>query len=124
MNISLHPLNLALRFLLEIVALVIIGIWGWHLKNGIWQYLLALGIPLLMALIWGIFAVKDDPSRSGKTIIQTPGIVRLIIELSFFAFACWALSNLQFTKLSIIFCLFILFHYITSTKRIIWLLKQ
>lgn len=31
---SQHPLNLALRFLLEIAASVAIGYWGWHQAEG------------------------------------------------------------------------------------------
>lgn len=121
---SSHPLNSALRFLLEIASLVIFGIWGWYFGNGIWAYLLALGFPLLAASIWGVFAVRDDPSRSGKTIIQTPGILRLIIELTFFGIAGWALFSIDFEVLAIVFCLFVLIHYLISFNRIIWLLKQ
>ena len=39
---------------------------------------------VLTAAIWGVFAVPNDPSRSGKTVVVTPGLVRLLIELSLF----------------------------------------
>ena len=32
-----HPLNLAVRFLLEIAALVAIGYWGFSQHSGIWR---------------------------------------------------------------------------------------
>jgi len=121
---SSHPLNLALRFLLEIFALVIFGCWGWSLSDGIWQYLSAFGLPILMAAMWGIFAVKNDPSRSGKTAIQTPGIIRLLIELVFFGLAFGALLSLNYNTLAINYLVVFLAHYILSFDRIKWLLKQ
>ena len=40
-----HPLNLALRFLLEIAALVAIGYWGFSQHAGIWRFVMGLGGP-------------------------------------------------------------------------------
>ena len=31
---SSHPVNLGLRFLLELAALITLGIWGWHMGEG------------------------------------------------------------------------------------------
>ena len=61
-----HPLNLFFRLILEIFALVSIGMWGWSLGDKSLKYVLALIFPLVIAAVWGIFAVPDDPSRSGK----------------------------------------------------------
>ena len=104
--------------------LVIAAIWGWSNAEGFLKFILAIGIPVLMAALWGIFGVKYDPSRSGKTIVQTPGIVRLFVELSFFGFTCWLLFDLGYRKLSLIIIILIIVHYIFSLDRIIWFLKQ
>ena len=89
-----NPINLAFRFILELAALIIFGLWGWNLGTGILRYVLTLGIPILAAAAWGTFAVLDDPSRSGKAPVPVPGIIRLLLELAFFALATWALFDL------------------------------
>ena len=60
-----HPINLALRFLLELSALFAMGVWGWRYSEGWLRFVLALSIPIIAAVLWGTFAVPDDPSRSG-----------------------------------------------------------
>lgn len=119
-----HPFNLAIRFLLEMFALVSIGIWGWKYSDGWLQYVLAIGIPIILAAIWGTFAVPNDPSRSGKALIVTPGVIRFAIELGFFAFATWSLYDIGLNKISIAFGSVVLIHYIISYDRIKWLMSQ
>lgn len=119
-----HPINLAVRFILEIIALVSAGMWGWRLVEGWPKYLLAIGIPVLLAIIWGTFAVPDDPSRSGAAPVITPGIIRLIIELGIFAFATWAFYDLGYTSISLALGIIVVLHYALSYDRIIWLVSQ
>ena len=119
-----HPINLAIRFLLEIAALLAMGVWGWQQSEGWFRFVLALGIPIILAVIWGIFAVPNDPSRSGAAPIAVPGILRLVIELAIFVFATWALYDLGYTSLSWILGIIVAIHYITSYDRILWLVTQ
>lgn len=119
-----HPVNLAVRFLLEIAALVAIGYWGWSQHDGILRYLLAIGGPILAAVLWGTFAVPDDPSRSGKAPVPVPGILRLALELAIFAFATWALYDAGSSLLALILAVIVVGHYALSYDRIAWLLKQ
>ena len=119
-----HPVNLAIRFLLEMSALVSIGMWGWKQSDGWLRYVLAIGIPIIFATIWGTFAVPDDPSRSGNAPIVTPGISRLAIELGFFACATWSLYDIGFNKISLAFGIIVVLHYIISYDRVKWLLSQ
>ena len=119
-----HPLNLALRFLLEMAALIAIGFWGWEQYEGLVQYIIAFGLPIILATMWGIFAVPNDPSRSGKAPIPIPGLVRLLFELAFFTLATWSLLYMGDTKLSWIAGCSVAFHYIISYDRIAWLVKQ
>lgn len=119
-----NALNLGLRFLLEIIALAAVGMWGWKQSDSWFRFLLVIGIPLLLAVIWGIFAVPDDPSRSGNAPIVTPGLIRLLIELSIFAFATWCLYDLGHLKSSILLGIVIAVHYAISYDRIAWLLSH
>lgn len=121
---STHPLNLALRFILELSALVISGIWGYHLSESWSRFLLAVLIPLIFAALWGVFAVPGDPSRSGKTVFPTPGKVRLVLELILFSAATGMISALTKTWLAWVFGGIVLIHYIISYDRISWLLNR
>lgn len=121
---SKHPVNLAIRFVLEVVAIGSFGVWGFRCSDEWIGYLLALLFPLLFAVLWGVFAVPNDPSRSGKTVVITPGPIRLILELALFGAAAWVLFDLDFQKLGWIFSAAVLIHYATSYDRIVWLLKQ
>ena len=119
-----NPVNLTIRFLLEISALVAIGIWGWNQSDGWIRFVLSFGIPIVLAAVWGIFAVADDPSRSGKAPIPVPGMVRLAIELAFFALAAWTLCDLGYTRISWFFSIAVAIHYAVSFDRIKWLLTN
>ena len=117
-------MNLAMRFLLEIAALLAMGVWGWWQSEHWWRYILATGIPILAATIWGVFAVPNDPSRSGSAPIAIPGFLRLMIELSVFTFAIWALYDLNYNRISMVLGLIVAVHYILSYDRVIWLIRQ
>ncbi len=121
---SKHPLNQALRFLLELLALFVFGYWGYSLSSGGKSILLAIAFPVLFAALWGVFAVRGDPSRSGKTVVNTPGIIRLFLELMLFGAAVWMFLDLGYSLLALVFGLAVVIHYFLSFDRIAWLLKQ
>lgn len=118
---SSHPVNLTVRFVLELAALAIIGYWGWQKGEGWLRFLFAIGIPLFFAVIWGVFRIPNDP---GPATVAVPGIIRLIIELIFFLFAVWALKDTQHSLLAWIFGGIALLHYLSSYDRLIWMLHQ
>ncbi|MBN1452969.1 MAG: YrdB family protein [Anaerolineales bacterium] len=120
---SQNPINLAVRFLLEIIALVAIGALAKAQFPGALGFILMIALPLFAAVVWGTFNVKGDPSRSGKAPVPVPGIVRLLIELDIFGCATWALFSLNPAS-GWIFGLVTLAHYILSYDRIAWLLKR
>ena len=74
-----HPANLILRLILEIIALISLEIWGWNQSEGWFRLFLAIGIPLFLVVVWGVFSVPNDPSRSGAAPVITAGFIRLII---------------------------------------------
>lgn len=119
-----HPINLIFRFILELCALTAIGIWSWKQSDGLFKFVLSIGLPIIIATIWGVFAVPEDPSRSGTAPVVVSGIVRLAIELAIFAFAIWSLYNISSIGYSRILGIAVLLHYILSYDRIIWLLAQ
>ena len=121
---SSHPINLAVRFLLEIAGLAALVMLGWYYGEGINRYLLALGLPLIAAAFWGIFAVPGDPSRSGETVVQIPGVVRLSLELTFFASATCSLFIIGNPILGWMYGVAVLVHYLASYDRIQWLLHR
>ena len=118
-----HPLNLALRFVLELAAWFAMGYWGWMQGDGPLRYLLVIGLPVVAAAIWGTFAVPDDPSRSGRAPVPVPGLVRLAIEFATFGTATWALYDTGNTTLSLVFAAIVFVHYLVSYDRVAWLLK-
>lgn len=119
-----HPLNLALRFLLELVAIGAVGFWGWRATDSPLRYLLAIGLPLLLMTLWGLFAVPNDPSRSGNAPVPVPGILRLMLELTVFTVGVWALWGTGYPRWGMAFAIIVVLHYIISYDRITWLLGQ
>jgi len=119
-----HPINLALRFLLEICVLAVAGYWGWKVSDGSLRFVLVWLVPLALAGVWGTFAVPDDPSRSGHAPIPVPGIVRLAVELAVFSFGVWALYSLGHPVPGVILGVLVVVHYSLSYDRITWLVRQ
>lgn len=119
-----HTINLALRFILEICAIASVGFGGWNISNGVFKYVLAVLFPIILATIWGVFNVPNDPSRSGKAPIRVSGITRILLEFGIFAIAIWTLCILEFIKLCIVFGVLVVVHYALSSDRIKWLISR
>ena len=123
MKKSSHPLNLLMRFLLELAALAAMAVWGWSAAWDWKRIVLAAGIPVIAAVVWGTFAVPDDPSRSGKAPVPVPGVIRLLVELIIFGLATWMLIDLGYRLPGGIFGFIVLAHYLLSYDRVYWLIK-
>jgi len=121
---SNNPVNLGARFILEIVAMLAIGYWGWNQATGGVRYLLAGGLPILAAAAWGVFRVPGDSSASGGVPVHVPGLARLVLELGLFTFAVWGLSNVGQTTLAVIMGAIVILHYAISYDRIAWLIRN
>jgi hypothetical protein len=115
--------NLILRFLLEVAALLSLGMWGRSLSGGSIGIFLMILVPVTAAVLWGTFNVKGDPSRSGKAPVPVPGWVRLTLELVFFGVSAWALST-RYVLAGLGFGILVILHYLFSLDRIKWLLRQ
>ena len=119
-----HPVNLGLRFALEMAALLALGVWGSRQGEGVLSVVMALGVPIFAAALWGTFAVPGDPSRSGKAPVPVAGIIRLVYEIVFFSFATWALFNMGNAALGLAFGVVVIIHYVLSYDRVKWLVRQ
>ena len=118
-----HPANLAFRFLLEIAALVALGIGSYNLAAGPLAWILAICAPALAAVVWGVFAVPGDESRSGEAPVPVPGAVRLLIELGVFGLAVLLLAGVSPIAAAIL-GVAVAIHYLLSVDRIRWLFSH
>jgi len=74
---TLKSINIAVRFLLEICVLISVGYWGFKTGSG-WflKILLGIGIPLLIAVIWGAFgAPKAAYHLQGPSLLALEVVV-------------------------------------------------
>lgn len=111
-----HPLTLAVRFGLELAALVAYGAWGWFAGAGALRLLLAVGLPVLAALLWGALV-------SPRAAVAAPGVVVLAVEALFFAGAVWATAAAGAPRLAVAFAVLVIAHELASFDRIFALLR-
>ncbi len=116
--------NDVLRFILELWALIAYGYWGLNQSFGLFNYVLMIGLPIVMAVLWGTFAVPDDPSRSGGAPVPVPGVVRLVLELLILGGAFWVMFVGVLFYVSVIYIALVIVHYILARERIKWLLSN
>ena len=76
--------NLVVRFLLELSALAATAYWGFATASGLTQWVLGLGAPALVAVVWRLFV-------SPKAKVELPRPAQFAIELLVFAAAAVAL---------------------------------
>ncbi|MCZ7543444.1 MAG: DUF2568 domain-containing protein [Anaerolineae bacterium] len=75
------------------------------------------------AVLWATFRAPGD-STAGKAPASIPGVVRLALELVFFAAATLALYSIGSETVSLVFGVAVVAHYAASYDRILWLLRQ
>jgi hypothetical protein len=81
----MRPINLALRFALELAALAAFGAWGLHATGGPARFALAAAAVLAAAGVWGRWMAPTSRHR-----LADPA--RLLAEAAFFAAAGVALG--------------------------------
>jgi hypothetical protein len=81
----IRSLNIGIRFLWEILALIGFGYWGFHAVDQTFlKIILGIGAPLLAAVLWGAFG-------SPKAPYALSGFPRLLLEILVFGGAAVAL---------------------------------
>lgn len=118
---SRQPVNLLLRFILELAILWSLGYWAWYRHSGWSRYALVTLLPLLAIFAWGAFRT---PADHGKGLFAVKGIVRLAIEIILFGFAGWCLWDAGEPTWSKVFSFVSLAHYLLSYDRVKLLLKN
>jgi hypothetical protein len=117
-------MNLAVRFILEMVALVALGYGGWHATAGAARYLLAVGLPLIAATLWGTFRTPNEPHHPVHATRPVPGWVRLLIEAIAFGGGAWGFFSTGATTTAWVFSAIVVVHYALSYDRVVWLLRH
>jgi len=118
-----HPLNLAVRFGLELVALGSLAVYGYRLTESSWRWVAMIALPLIAAVLWATLAVPNDPSRSGSAPVPVSGLTRLGIEAMVFGSAMYAIYRVWPGWPLFVFGGLLALHYILSYDRIKWLLS-
>ena len=118
------PANLALRFVLELAALVGIGALVWHLGEGIVAWIGVIAAPLAAGAAWGTFNVADDPSRSGKAPVAVPGWIRLVLEVAVLVGGAIGIAVAWSCPAGIVLGALVALHYVASYRRVAWLTRQ
>lgn len=89
--------NEILAFFLEVVALWAVGGWGWHVGSGVLlKLLLAIGLPLVAAVVWGLFAAP-------RAVVRLPVAGILAVKAVVFTAATLALSGSGHPVLAVAF---------------------
>ena len=64
MSKAVKAMNLAVAFILELAMLAAFAWWGFHTGDGtIVRTLLGIGVPVFVAVIWGIFMAPNSSRR-------------------------------------------------------------
>ena len=87
---------LTVRFLMELTLLTVASVWGFSVGAGAWAWLLGIGAPLVVAVIWGMFVAP-------KARWPLPVSARVVLELVLFGAGALALATVANTALAVAF---------------------
>ncbi|GAA2077588.1 hypothetical protein GCM10009801_33790 [Streptomyces albiaxialis] len=124
--LAYHPFFLGLRFVLELFALGCFALWAWRGTPGPWpvRFLAAVALVVAVGWAWGAFAVSGDESRSGETDYETPGPLRLLLELAVLFGAVAALYHLRLRRIATAALLVMAAYHVAAYDRVGWLLTH
>jgi len=123
-GLGYHPAMLALRLVLEVTALVCFGYGAWHVSPQGLRYVTVVAVPVLVAAAWGVFATPGDESRSGNTVVATPGPLRLLLELAVFFGGAAALYAAGAHTAALVLTIVLVTYHAASLDRIAWLFRH
>lgn len=116
-----RPIDLAVRAILEIAAVLGLVLGGLASIPGVMGLVLALGAAGAAAAAWATFRVPDDPGPSPWPI---PGSARLALELVLLGLGAvgWLLAG--WLIVAVLTGALIVLHYLMTGPRVRWLLDQ
>lgn len=96
-----HPsvkvgVNDVIRFVLELFAIVSLGIWGFVAWPLPWNILVGIGAPVIAILLWALF-------RSPKAVLHVDAFVKAIVEIAVMGSAAFAWWNLGQPVVALVF---------------------
>lgn len=118
------PWNLALRFGLELAALGGLALGAWQIASGPTRVFAIVAAPVVAAVFWGVFNVRDDPSRSGDAPVEVSGLIRLAVELTVLGGGMAGYAVAGYGGFAAVIALLIVAHYVASRRRIGWLVAR
>ena len=72
----LKGLNLALSFILELIAVGAFAYWGFNAsENTLLRIILGIGAPLAMIVIWGIYLAPRSPRRLKGPVLSVATLI-------------------------------------------------
>ena len=124
---EVHPAQLradqaALRFGLEVAALIGWGMFGWSVFDGAARWIGVVALPFGAAAAWGLFRVPGDASASGNAPIAVDGRIRLAVELVVLIGAGAAVAAVGYVGFGVVLVVAAAIHYLTTRRRVRWLL--
>ena len=81
----MKPVNDIVFFAVELVTLLVVGVWGWHVAEGPWRFVLAAALPILVAVAWARFAAPNS-----RTQLHDPSL--MVFQLVVFLLGAAALA--------------------------------
>lgn len=107
----IQNLNILGRFILEVIAVVAIGYWGYQIKAGLFlKLVVGLGASFLVIYIWGIYGAPKSPN-----VLE--GGYKLALEIALFTIGAVALF---FSKSKNLAALFTLAAVINTLLLYVW----
>jgi Protein of unknown function (DUF2568) len=105
-----QSVNLAVRFILEVGALVALGYWGWKSGASAMRWVLAVGAVAAAVLVWSLF-VSPNPT------IEVARPLKIAIE-----FAVWLAAGaaLWATGLQTLAIIFVVIAMVSGTLNYVW----
>ena len=103
--------NLALRFLLELCALVALAYWGFQAGRGlIVKVGLGIGAPLLTAVVWAMLVAPN-------AAVHLPGLMPFVLGLVILGLAAVAVAAVGHPFLAVIFGVIVV---INAALMLVW----
>lgn len=110
---------LVVRFLVELTALIGLGVGGYLLAAGFAGIVLAVVFPVGAAAVWGVVRVPGDP---GEAIYPVSGVVRLALELGLLGATVALLVAVDRSVYGLVLAALAVAQYALGFDRVTWLL--
>ncbi|SEB38384.1 Protein of unknown function [Paramicrobacterium humi] len=102
--------NDVIRFLLEIFAIISLGIWGFVQFPFPWNIVVGIGAPVIAIVLWGLF-------RSPKAVFQMDVFGKAIVEIAVMGTAVFAWWDMGQPIVAVVFAIIAIVSGIINGRR-------